>query len=71
MWGESPKILEHQMQNNENLEWVQSLSTGVDAYLDVKELRESDIPLTNTKGVFAQPLAEYVAAAVCYSTKNM
>ena len=40
------------------LEWIQSVYAGVDALIPA--LQESDIELTNVKGIFGQLIAEYV-----------
>jgi phosphoglycerate dehydrogenase-like enzyme len=43
------------------LEWLQSLSAGVDRY-DLDALAEQDVILTNVSGVHANPIAEHVLA---------
>lgn len=55
---------------NKNLKWVHSMSSGVDAYLKVKELKESDIYLTNSRGAYGEPLAEYGINAMLYFSYN-
>jgi phosphoglycerate dehydrogenase-like enzyme len=57
--------------NSKALKWVHSLSAGIDGYVACKEFRESNIPLTNAKGVFSSILGEFVAAGVLYHTKHL
>ena len=45
----------------DSLEWLQSLSAGVDRY-DLDALAERDVILTNVSGVHANPIAEHVLA---------
>ncbi|MEF8842982.1 MAG: D-2-hydroxyacid dehydrogenase [Haloarculaceae archaeon] len=45
----------------ESLEWLQSLSAGVDRY-DLDALAERGVLLTNVSGVHANPIAEHVLA---------
>ena len=45
----------------DTLEWLQSLSAGVDRY-DLNALAERDVILTNVSGVHANPIAEHVLA---------
>jgi phosphoglycerate dehydrogenase-like enzyme len=50
--------------------WVHSLSAGVDNLL-FPELIESDVPLTNARGVFAESLGEFVAASMLFYAKDL
>jgi phosphoglycerate dehydrogenase-like enzyme len=50
--------------------WVHSLSAGVDNLL-FPELIESEIPLTNARGVFAESLGEFVLASILYFAKDL
>ena len=45
----------------DSLEWLQSLSAGVDRY-DLDALAERDVVLTNISGAHANPIAEHVLA---------
>lgn len=51
------------------LQWVQSSSTGVEDVL-FPALRESSVLLTNSRGAYAQPLAEFVVFCVLYFAKG-
>ncbi|MHC4976474.1 MAG: D-2-hydroxyacid dehydrogenase [Planctomycetota bacterium] len=56
----------------ERLVWVQSPSSGVDRYLRVDELRESEtITLTNMRGVHAATIAEHAYAMLLTLTRDM
>jgi phosphoglycerate dehydrogenase-like enzyme len=50
--------------------WVHSLSAGVENLL-FPELIESPVPVTNAKGVFKRPLAEFAILGVLYFYKNV
>ncbi|MCX2929413.1 D-2-hydroxyacid dehydrogenase [Mycobacterium sp. CVI_P3] len=52
-----------------DLEWIHIAAAGVDTLL-FDELRESDIVVTNARGVFDRPLAEYVLGAVIAHAKD-
>lgn len=50
--------------------WVHTASAGVD-HLMCPELTECDTVVTNARGVFDQPIAEYVAALVLAMAKDL
>ncbi|MFJ8733729.1 D-2-hydroxyacid dehydrogenase [Streptomyces bauhiniae] len=50
--------------------WVHTASAGVD-HLMCPELAASDTVVTNARGVFDQPVAEYVAALVLAAAKDL
>ncbi|WP_210576763.1 D-2-hydroxyacid dehydrogenase [Streptomyces sp. GESEQ-4] len=50
--------------------WVHTASAGVD-HLMCPELAESDTVVTNARGIFDQPIAEYVAALVLAMAKDL
>ena len=63
-----PKILSHY----QNLKWVHSMFAGVDKFLSQKEIKDDpSITLTNARGAFAGPLAEYTALAMLYFNYNV
>ncbi len=53
------------------LRWIQSLSTGVDSFLRIQELKDSDVILTNARGVHAVCLAEQTFAMIFGFTRGM
>jgi len=55
-----------------NLVWVQSQSAGVERYLSVKELVETDrIVLTNMRGVHGPAIADHVFAMLLALTRDL
>jgi phosphoglycerate dehydrogenase-like enzyme len=50
--------------------WVHSLSAGVEQVL-FPELVDSDVPLTNAKGVFKRSLAEFAVLGILYFSKRV
>jgi len=50
--------------------WVHSLSAGVESLL-FPELIESDVPVTNARGVFAESLGEFVLASMLFFAKDL
>lgn len=59
LWAEMPK-----------LRWVHSLAAGVESVL-FPELAHSDVPLTNSRGVFKESLGEFVLTAILYFAKDL
>ena len=53
-----------------DLEWIHVAAAGVDTLL-FDELRGSDVVVTNARGVFDRPIAEYVLAAVLAHAKRL
>jgi phosphoglycerate dehydrogenase-like enzyme len=54
-----------------NLKWIQSPSTGVDGFLRIPELRESDVLLTSARGTHAACLAESALAMILAFTRGI
>lgn len=52
------------------LRWIHTASAGVDALLS-DELAASDVVVTNTRGVFARPMAEYVLGLLLAFAKDL
>lgn len=52
-----------------DLEWIHITAAGVDTLL-FDELRNSEVVVTNARGVFDRPLAEYVLGAVILHAKD-
>ena len=53
----------------DSLEWIHITAAGVDTLL-FDELTDSDVVVTNARGVFDRPLAEYVLGAVIAHAKD-
>ena len=54
----------------ERLRWIHVAAAGVDAIL-FDELVDSEVVVTNARGVFDQPIAEYVLAAILAHAKQL
>jgi phosphoglycerate dehydrogenase-like enzyme len=52
------------------LRWIHAGSTGVDAVL-LEEVVASDVVVTNTRGVFERPIAEYVLGLILMFAKDL
>jgi phosphoglycerate dehydrogenase-like enzyme len=56
---------------NKNLKWVHTISAGVDKFLALKEIKDNDkIVLTNSKGAYADNLAEFAVFSMLYFSFN-
>lgn len=53
-----------------NVRWIHSLAAGVETLL-FPELVESDVVVTNGRGIFAPALAEWVLAAILHFAKDI
>lgn len=54
----------------DSLEWIHVAAAGVDAVL-FDELRDSTVTLTNARGIFDRPIAEFVLAGILAHTKRL
>lgn len=54
-----------------NLRWLQATSAGVGPKVKRVGLQESDVIITTASGVHAQPLAEFVFAALLFHAKRL
>ena len=52
-----------------NLKWIQAITAGVDN-LPLKEIKERQIILTNTRGIHKIQMAEYAIAAMINLARN-
>ncbi|MDN5850462.1 MAG: D-2-hydroxyacid dehydrogenase [Nitrococcus sp.] len=53
----------------DRLQWIHATSAGVDAVL-IAEVRTSDVLLTNARGIFDRPIAEYVLGQIIAFAKD-
>jgi len=60
-----PKLLKSSFPLATRVRWVHNLSTGVEHVLS-PEIIASPVPLTNGRGVFRRPLAEWAVGAMLY-----
>ena len=50
---------------------MHSLAVGLDAYSSATDFINSDIQLTNAKGVYSSVLGEFIALGMLYHAKNV
>ncbi len=68
-WEYDPSLLPSTWDAADDLRWIQTASAGVDRLL-FPALVESDVVVTNARGVFDEPIAEWVLAAIlAYATE--
>jgi phosphoglycerate dehydrogenase-like enzyme len=68
-WSGSLDLLQNVFLISHRLRWIHSRSAGLDSTL-FPELIESDVILTNGRGVFSASLAEFALAAILYFAKD-
>jgi phosphoglycerate dehydrogenase-like enzyme len=68
--GASPAVVKAAIDKAERLQWLHSLSAGVDHLMGTR-LRQSEIPVTNAKGAYSPSLGEYCLAAMLYFAKDL
>jgi phosphoglycerate dehydrogenase-like enzyme len=66
----NPPLLSAAIPSARRAKWIHSLWTGVDNVL-CPEVLASPLPLTNGRGVFRRPLAEWTVGAMLYFAYNM
>jgi phosphoglycerate dehydrogenase-like enzyme len=69
-WDFRAGVLERVWPQADRLQWVHWAGAGVDAVL-FPAFRDSDVVLTNARGVFDQPIAEYVLGLVLCFAKDL
>ena len=69
--GFSKEVIQDQIDNSTSLEYIHSLSVGVDEHCSIKKFRESPIPLTNARGAFSHVLGEYILLGILYHAKTV
>jgi phosphoglycerate dehydrogenase-like enzyme len=68
-WRPEPGLLEPAWPNAGSLRWIQSASAGVNSVL-FPALVQSDVIVTNARGVFDEPIAEYVVGLLIAFAKG-
>ena len=68
-WNFRADDIEHGFDRADRLRWIQWAGAGVDATL-FPALVESDVTLTNVRGVFDQPMAEYTLGMILAFAKD-
>jgi phosphoglycerate dehydrogenase-like enzyme len=70
MVAENPHMVRAIFSKATRLRWLHALSAGVESYL-FPELVESAVVMTNSRGVFKKPLAEFVITSALYFAKDL
>ncbi|ASO19831.1 phosphoglycerate dehydrogenase-like enzyme [Actinoalloteichus hoggarensis] len=70
-WDFSSGAVERAWHGVDSLRWVHTASAGVDRLLFPALLEDPGITLTNSRGVFDQPIAEYVLGLVLTYAKDL
>jgi phosphoglycerate dehydrogenase-like enzyme len=68
-WTGNREMLRATLSGGPGIRWIHSRSAGLDN-IWFPELVESDVVLTNGRGVFSAPLGEFVLAAILYFAKD-
>lgn len=58
------------VKNAPSLKWIHSLLAGYD-HLRIPEILEGDFVITNTQGIHANPISEYVLAHILFKLKSL
>lgn len=69
-WRPDRRLLEHALAVATRLRWIQTASAGVDGLL-FPALVESDVIVTNARGVFDDAMAEYAIACILVFAKDL
>ncbi len=69
-WDFTTPALRSAWAGADRLQWVHTASAGVDNVL-TPEVAASDVVVTNSRGVFETPIAEYVTGLVLMTAKDM
>jgi phosphoglycerate dehydrogenase-like enzyme len=69
-WHSVPELLPEVWPKAEGLRWIQSASDGVD-WLLFPDLVDSDVVVTNARGIFDQAIAEYVVGLMLAFAKGL
>lgn len=69
-WSGTREMLREAFAQCNSLRWIHTWSAGVDAWL-FPELVNSDVVLTNSKGVYSAALGEFALTAMLYFAKDI
>ncbi|MFT5113911.1 MAG: phosphoglycerate dehydrogenase-like enzyme [Parasphingorhabdus sp.] len=69
LWDFKSRVLQQHWQSTTDLKWIQLCGAGADGVL-FDELKNSDVVLTNAKGVFDRPMAETVLGYMLMVAKD-
>ena len=69
LWDFFSKALRSEFEHAEDLKWIHAAAAGVDSLL-FDELSASDVVVTNARGIFDRPIAEFVLNYILLHAKN-
>ncbi|HWB95765.1 MAG TPA: D-2-hydroxyacid dehydrogenase [Bryobacteraceae bacterium] len=69
-WGGTRPLLEQVFQMTPRLRWVHSRSAGLEDTI-FPALAESDVTVTNARGIFSEALGEFVIGAIFFFAKDL
>ena len=69
LWDFFSQALKDEFGHTDELAWIHAASAGVDSLL-FDELSESDVVVTNARGIFDRPIAEFVLNYLLIHAKN-
>lgn len=69
MWDFFSPALKDAFAAADRLQWIHAASAGVDSLM-FDQLRDSAVTLTNARGIFDQPIAEFVLALMLHFAKD-
>lgn len=70
LWDYRSRLLKELWPRLTHLRWVQVAAAGVDAFL-FPEMLASDVVLTNSRGAFDEPVAEFTLALIMAAAKRL
>src|SRR5690554_4649188 len=70
LWDYFSTAVKDIWQHADSLKWIHVAAAGVDKLL-FDELRESDVIVTNSRGIFDRPIAEFVLASILGFAKDL
>lgn len=69
MWDFFSPALKDAFSSADRLNWIHAASAGVDSLM-FDQLRDSEVTVTNARGIFDQPIAEFVLAFMLHFAKD-
>jgi phosphoglycerate dehydrogenase-like enzyme len=70
LWDYFSTAVKDIWKNCDSLKWIHVAAAGVDKLL-FDELRDSDVVVTNSRGIFDRPIAEFVLASILGFAKDL
>ncbi|KAJ53839.1 phosphoglycerate dehydrogenase-like enzyme [Clostridium tetanomorphum] len=69
-WGDTRDFTEERIKKTKRLKWIHVLAAGVDR-LPFEYIKGRNIKVTNSRGIHAIPISEYVFATLLFLTKSL